>query len=163
MTAIHVEPIDVAGSICYACGRPDPVTTIHADHTLSALRLCEQCMTDLRSQLGVSVFAAHAGLARRDGPETSKAAAKQVTVRSGTQRRWIMELLESVGEYGATDHEIESTLRMKHTPRRLECVQAGWVEDSKRRRQTDTGVEAEVWTITPTGRLALVAERQRES
>lgn len=78
-----------------------------------------------------------------------------MTPRTGTARRRVLDHIAGTREHGATDEETSLALRMRlytAAPRRLELVRDGWVEDSGRRRATDTGASAVVWILTDEGR-----------
>ena len=92
------------------------------------------------------------GLSRRDGNDTSSAAAK--TVKSGT-RRW--KVLAEIARHpaGLTDLELEYALSLRYpderwsygdySPRRRELVSMGYVVDSGQRRRTHTANAQVVW------------------
>jgi hypothetical protein len=89
------------------------------------------------------------------GPETERGAARRVEPRSGTQRAAVLERLREVGNEGSTDYEMWRALYplcvRPHVPgtRREELIRDGWpIEDSGRRRPTDTGAKAVVWVLT---------------
>lgn len=89
---------------------------------------------------------------RREPHDTEVAAARFVLPRSGTQRRLVYDHIVQAGEHGATDEEIQQALGLHHnsqTPRRLELVQAGLIEDSGRRRTGHSTVPSIVWVATP--------------
>lgn len=91
---------------------------------------------------------------RHDAPDTARAAARSHLPRSGTARA---RVLLALADAPLTDDELQATLRMgpnTQRPRRVECVDAGWVRDSGRRRTTDTGHDAIVWETTDTGQAA---------
>jgi len=60
-------------------------------------------------------------IARREGPSTSKAAARAVAYRTGTQKALILALYGQAQEDGLTDEEVASFL--------------GWVEVNKARKR----------------------------
>lgn len=92
--------------------------------------------------------------------DTSKAAALKALPNSGTQRHRVLTLIAQMGDEGATDEEMQGTLRLGHnsqTPRRRELVLGGWICDSGRRRRTaSTDSEATVWVLTEWARRQLV-------
>lgn len=80
--------------------------------------------------------------------ETQRAAAVMAYPASGTQRAKVLDFIDSSGEYGATDEEIQVFLGMNPStqrPRRVELVEGGWIEDSGRRRKTRSRRDAVVW------------------
>jgi len=87
------------------------------------------------------------------GTDTERAAAIRVHPRSGTQRARVLEVLRMVGVAGATDYELWHNYGVgarPHVPatRREELIADGWpIIDSGRRRRTDTGTPAIVWTF----------------
>lgn len=92
------------------------------------------------------------GKARREGPDTARAARLAVLPRSGTQRRKALRAVcaryTTAGE-GLIDEEIESRCGFAgHVPRRLELVEGGWLIDSGERRPTRAGSPATVWVPT---------------
>lgn len=87
-----------------------------------------------------------------DGPLTERIAAALVAPRSGSQRARVLERLREVGDYGATDYELwrAGIGARPHVPgtRREELIADGWpIIASSRRRPTDTGSPAIVWTL----------------
>ena len=78
--------------------------------------------------------------------DTARMAAKKASKRGPNQRQRVLEHLQAVGE--ATDYEIGQALgilRSSAAKRRQELTEAGLVEDSNKRRNTDTGTSAIVW------------------
>jgi hypothetical protein len=109
-------------------------------------------------------------LARSGDPGTSKAAARAIATRSGSQRHVILRTL-STAEGGLTDPEMQDGLLMVESSqrtRRHELCQAGYVQmvtvslttdGSERvaltRPRAETGQQCLVWEITPKGKAAL--------
>lgn len=63
----------------------------------------------------------------------------------------IVTFLRGAGDDGATDEEMQNSLRMPantQRPRRRELVQHGRVRDSGKRRNTASGTPAIVWVLT---------------
>jgi hypothetical protein len=91
------------------------------------------------------------GLVRRDGSDTSRAAAGRPTGRSR------IRVLLHLTEHGpATDPEIATALDMSpntQRPRRVELVSGGYVADSGERR-VHHGSAHIVWAATNAGRAA---------
>jgi len=85
---------------------------------------------------------------RHDAPPTARAAAEKALGGSGSARRRVYDLLVGRGEVGATDDEIQDSLRMPpntERPRRVELVDCGAVADSGRVRPSRWGNDAIVW------------------
>ncbi len=81
-------------------------------------------------------------------PETSHDAADLAYPNSGTQRRKVLDYIESRGPGGATDETIRKALMIPFgsaLARRNELVTDGWVTDSGRKMRTDAGGMAIVW------------------
>lgn len=97
------------------------------------------------------------GLWDSHAAETSREAALANYPRSGTQRARVLVALFYSGDAGMTDEELTLMLDLSPSserPRRVECVEAGWVEDSGARRLTRTRSRAAVWVCTEAGRSA---------
>lgn len=81
---------------------------------------------------------------------TSAAAAARIQPAASTLRAQVLEELRRHLEVGGlTDEQLQANLGMganTERPRRIELVRAGWVKDSGRRRLTQSGREAVVWT-----------------
>lgn len=95
------------------------------------------------------------GRHHREATDTEAAAATKVAPRSGTLRRRVLDAIAAAGDFGLTDWQIHETLGCRlysAAPRRGELVRDGWVQDSGRRRETDSGTSAIVWVLTPEGR-----------
>lgn len=94
-------------------------------------------------------------LERHDARPTSTAAARRALGASGGARA---RVLAAVAAEPRTDEELQGDLRMPantQRPRRVECEEAGWLEDSGQRRPTASGADAIVWRVTSAGLLAL--------
>lgn len=103
------------------------------------------------------VFVAH------NARDTSRAAAEKAKPLSASDRRRVLEVLVRFG--GQTDEQLQRYLGMPantQRPRRLECVQAGWVVDSGQRGTTQTGSKAIKWIATEQGKEALAASFKDE-
>ena len=86
--------------------------------------------------------------ARRNGPKTSKDAAKSAESFAGAQCRMVYDYIASQGEHGATDKETQAALGLSsdsQVPRRWTLHRAGQVVDSGRTRPTPSGRAAIVW------------------
>lgn len=91
---------------------------------------------------------------RHDARDTSRQAAAAILPRTGTAR---CRVLLAIADKPSTDEELQHDLAMKNStqcPRRIECVESGWVQDSGQRRHTSSGMEAIVWELTPEGHQA---------
>lgn len=78
---------------------------------------------------------------------TSKAAAQRLTV-SEEQRRSVLAYLESCGDRGATDEEIQDGTGLggsTERPRRIELERRGLIFKSESERPTRSGRNAAVW------------------
>lgn len=96
------------------------------------------------------------GALNSDPMDTSADAAFEVTPRTGTQRRSILDWVASQGDNGATDEEMQHRLGLRYSSecaRRKELERGGWIEDSGRRRLTTSNSPAAVWVLTTKGRL----------
>lgn len=82
---------------------------------------------------------------------TSREAAQSIKDATGNLEKIVLDYLVSQGDYGATDHEIDSALEPESTlrPRRVGLHKKGQVEDSGERRQTKSGRWATVWRVVP--------------
>jgi hypothetical protein len=80
--------------------------------------------------------------------KTSVAAALAAEPNKGTDGAKVLAMLRGVGSHGATDEQMQRSLRMNantQRPRRVELVEAGLVLDSQRVRKTTFGRMAVVW------------------
>lgn len=87
-------------------------------------------------------------LHRETDLDTPRQAARNASKRGPSQRQAVLAYLQRVKE--ATDYEIGKglgILRSSAAKRRQELVELGLVEDSQKRRKTDTGTNAVVWRI----------------
>ena len=83
--------------------------------------------------------------------DTERIAAGLVRPRAGTLRELALATIAEHPE-GVTHGELAELTGKRHysiAPRVTELVEMGWVMDSHRRRPTDTGSPAIVWTLTP--------------
>lgn len=98
--------------------------------------------------------------------ETSRQAAIANYPKQGTQRWRVLDYIgrrpDAGRKFGATRNEmayaldlVESTIR----PRVVELIAGGWIEESEKTRQTDTGSAAAVLVMTPKGRERWRQER----
>jgi hypothetical protein len=125
----------------------DELADVRCDGQLDALELLEQ-LDSPEVKL------------RADAQPTSAAAAAKATLRAGTARRRVLALLVDVTD--ATDEELQRALDLgpnTQRPRRVELVEAGFVEPTELTRPTSTGSASIVWTATAAGHAALAAAR----
>jgi len=83
-----------------------------------------------------------------EAQDTSREAHEHVKPRKVTLRERVLRYVVGCGEHGATDEEMQTALGMDpntQRPRRRELVQAGYIVDSGKRRETRTGRNAIVW------------------
>ncbi len=76
----------------------------------------------------------------------------RVSLRSGTQRKMVLDLIKSAYPDGYIDEEMVQILGMNpnsQRPRRVELVEDGWTVDSGLRRLTSYSEEAIVWRYVP--------------
>lgn len=94
-------------------------------------------------------------LTGRRHPQTSRAAATRALGRSGNVRR---KVLATLTRYALTDEEMQQLLCLPantQRPRRVELVDAGYVDDTGVTRTTSTGAQSIVWCATARGVEAL--------
>ena len=99
----------------------------------------------MNAQLAIN-FATTAPYAR--GSSTSKAAAKAVEPRIGTDRARVLDCIKSCGARGATDDDVQAALGMDGStqrPRRVSLAEAGLVQRFGIKRLTRKGSLADVW------------------
>lgn len=97
-------------------------------------------------------------VARQGSTDTQRAGAKAARPRSGTKRAKVYDAIESAGERGVTDYELEMLLMERHPnerwdysnmgPRRRELVEMRLVEESPERRMSASGSPQIVWRVT---------------
>jgi hypothetical protein len=89
------------------------------------------------------------GKFQREGQSvTSRVAAIEAVPITGKARTAVFQVIKQMGNYGATDEEIQATLDMNPStqrPRRVELVEQGWIKDSGRTRTTRSKRQAVVW------------------
>jgi Arc/MetJ-type ribon-helix-helix transcriptional regulator len=129
-----------------------------------------------RAGNGNPLIGDHAGAARRSDPSTSKAAARDVAPRSGSQRRRALEVIRDAGAHGATTDEVIEVLDLSRPPgaprpavngvarRVTDLLQAGAIEtvplvgtSTPATRKTRHGSDALVYVVTAKGRAWLEA------
>lgn len=107
-----------------------------------------------------SLFDAAEGLARNDHPDTSKAAAKAIAVKSGTLRWRVLFALSYIG--AGTAEQLERNLDLSGNtvrPRLVELRKAGMVIQTEHTATTRSGRAACLWQITEAGCDALSEAR----
>jgi hypothetical protein len=110
--------------------------------------------SSLRNALGAVLSDAVAdrpGLVASDAPGTSRAVARGITVKSGSQRGVVLRALLDAGYL--TDHELTRVTDIKPSslrPRRVELVDAGLVSTRGTTKQHE-GSAWTVWELTPLG------------
>jgi hypothetical protein len=94
------------------------------------------------------------GLVRADASDTSRAAARLVQIRTGTQRAKVLIFLVKFGP--ATDVELAEALNLSpnsERPRRIELTSGGFVTDTGETREHH-GAAHTLWAATDAGRRA---------
>lgn len=86
----------------------------------------------------------------RRSPKTSQIAAERLLPRTGTKRWQVFSLIQSAGQEGLCDHEIEQITGWLHQS--ASSIRNGlmndlWIKDSGKRRKTPQGNGAIVWVI----------------
>ncbi len=79
---------------------------------------------------------------------TSKAAARAVEPRTGTDRARVLAYIRSQGTQGATDDEVQAYLGMDGStqrPRRVSLACDGFIVRTSAQRETRKGSLADVW------------------
>jgi hypothetical protein len=93
-------------------------------------------------------------LVRRNGPETSKAAARSMHGNTRSIRARVLRYLIDCGRVGMINEECAAAHGLRtqtQTARMRELVQRGLARDSGERRRTSSGRAAIVWTATGEG------------
>lgn len=106
------------------------------------------------------------GAVHRNDPETSRAAADRPDQIRG-QKLAVLRVLFEAGENGLTDYEasVAANLSRPHVAgnRRKDLQKIGFVEQTDKRRPTDTGCDAIVWRLTEKGRQTAEEMRAHDS
>jgi hypothetical protein len=100
------------------------------------------------------LFAPMLGMSHRHGGDTEQAAAAFVAPKTGSQRWNVLMALLRAGEWGCTSYELGQAcglLTYVANTRRLELARHGLVQETDRRRPTDTGCDAVVHVLTEWG------------
>jgi len=127
-------------------------------HELDAiLRLLHVELTALESAATVD----HPGKVRNDAPATSRAAAQAITLKTGSVRWSILEMLWMTANTsgGCTDYEIQKHLALNPSterPRRGELADAGLIQPLETREHMGSA-----WTIWGLTQAGADAYRQR--
>lgn len=82
--------------------------------------------------------------------ETSRRAAQFIRSEAPTMRVAVLALIQTMGEHGATDEEIEMALDYKHqtaSARRNELMNMGLIKKNGK-RPTTSGCSADVWVVS---------------
>lgn len=85
------------------------------------------------------------------GAWTSEVAARMSQGLKPIVRHEVLSHLDSIGDYGATDQELEMHLKRPGNtlrPTRVELVKEGWVVDSGKWRLTVSLRPAKVWVVS---------------
>lgn len=95
----------------------------------------------------------------KGAPETELGAAVDEYPRTGTARLKVLLAIARMGDVGLTDAEGAQTTGLylyTYAPRRVELRDAGWIEDSGRRRLvTRSRKPAAAWRLSAAGLLEL--------
>lgn len=106
----------------------------------------------------VNIAAPTIGRSRRNNPETSKKAAREIAPITGKQRIRVLRMIVDAGAYGLTDAEGREMSGLQvgsQGTRRKELQEAGMVRDSGTTRPTPSGKDAIVWIATNEGTQAI--------
>lgn len=158
--SVVARAVDRATQLLTVLDRQHTVAELH--ERARAIRHELKTAQEAFSALGADVVAPMSGKVRGDAPETSRAAARAIRTRSGSQRHQLLALLvggayadwqlQSIGGIGASSER----------PRRLELVEAGYIEAARdddgkliTRKHPHSGLDCQVWRATAKGRAAL--------
>lgn len=97
-------------------------------------------------------------MSRTSDPATSKAAARAVKMRAGSQKMLLLREYAEAGEVGLIDESAARRARLDHTGYWKRCSElrsAGLIERTGITRTAQSGMEQEVCIITPIGHSAL--------
>jgi len=117
---------------------------LHSDETLQPHAIPRQDQADGP----LFVRADESGKVRNDHPLTAHVAA--ATIDAKTLRGKVFDYLAKMGNYGATDEQMQLNIPMNAStqrPRRVELVELGLVKNSGNMRKTTTGRRAIVWEV----------------
>lgn len=107
------------------------------------------------------VFDEAEGAARATDPATSKAAARDVTVRSGSQHYRLLAAIVNAGSHGLTSEEASDLARVSFSrssgPRIAELKRGGFIRVTGRTREGSLGSAQDVLVATDEGRKAVGA------
>lgn len=82
--------------------------------------------------------------------KTALDAARKALPKTGSRRHEVFRTIETAGEYGVTDDELEKITGRSHqsvSATRNSLMKDGLIEDSGRRRRTQWGNEAIAWKV----------------
>lgn len=88
--------------------------------------------------------------------DTEQRAADLIAPKTGTWRRRVLDEIALSDGDGLSDYELHKILGgLLYTiaPRRGELLRSGWIVDSGKRRKTNSGSTAIVWTLSDVARL----------
>jgi hypothetical protein len=133
--------------------RPGDLVQVAAGivHELRATVEALSCALEALEGLPAAVLAQQPGQVRQDARDTSRAAARGIAVRTGSQRARILQYLLSA-RGARTDLEIQTDLSMapnSERPRRGELVDLFLVAPAGERQHR--GTVYTTWQLTPTG------------
>lgn len=107
------------------------------------------------------VFGEAEGAARATDPATSKAAARDVTIPSGSQRYRLLVAIVNAGSHGLTSEEASDLARVSFSrssgPRIAELKRGGFIRVTGRTREGSLGSAQDVLVATDEGRKAVGA------
>lgn len=147
--------------LCMLLDRAHTAEELH--QAMRAVRHELETAQDLLHRVNADLPAPREGLARSDAPETSRAAARAIRTRSGSQRHEILRYIAST--LPPADFQMQNALRMggnSQRPRRVELLRAGYIrpllDDTGvpvTVKNPESGLACERWEITMLGRSAL--------
>ncbi len=99
---------------------------------------------------------------RADASDTSRAAAERAALRAHSKNQTVFWLVYDSPE-GLADHEIEAKLGLTHQSAssvRNRLMNAGYLEDSHKRRNSGSGLPSIVWTVTEWARARVACGKE---
>ena len=95
--------------------------------------------------------------ARANAPATSRKAARDMISRATTLRYLTLKAISESPQGLRADEvaELIGATQFATRPRLSELHNEGWIRDSERRAENESGHTAVVWVVTPEGRKAL--------
>jgi hypothetical protein len=156
-------------TLCKVLDKDHQLTDLHV--ALRSVRHELETAQDLLQRLGADIPAQRDGLVRADAPETSRAAARAMATKSGSQRHRLLTLLAEQGpQPDFRMQELTGFPGNSQRPRRIELTRAGYLSHLAPSPDSDpdltrdgvvtminpaTGLSCEVWQLTGLGRIAL--------